>query len=410
MDVPIFQMLISPTGQAVLADAQALQPREKDFLRHFQVLQRKYPAELARAALETAILRLRAKDKFPDGERMYFTREALEQATPYPVAQHRAGRYRGLEGVFDLGCSIGGDSLALAEHTQVVGVDLDLLRLEMGRANLKALEKDERVAWLQADIRAMPVDAHIPRHRWGVFFDPARREGQRRKFSVFDYAPPLEIIRDWQRGCPACGVKLSPAVNLNELAEYEGEVEFVSLAGELKEAALWLGTLRSALRRATVLPWGHTLAVETTGAGPGLVLSEPQAWLYEPDPAVLRAGLVRLLGDRLGAAQLDEDIAYLTANRAQSTPFARAYPVLDWFPFGMKRLRSYLQARRIGRLVVKKRGSPLDPQALEKALRLKGEEKGLIFLTQLRGQPIVIISEPESSPREQRQVAQSDDT
>jgi len=42
-------------------------------------------------------------------------------------------------------------------------------------------------------------------------------------------------------------------------------------------------------------------------------LRPPAAYLFEPDPAVLRAGLVRDLGEQLSAAQLDPDIAYLTA-------------------------------------------------------------------------------------------------
>ncbi len=123
-------------------------------------------------------------------------------------------------------------------------------------------------------------------------------------------------------------------------------------------------------------------------------MSEPRAWLYEPDPAVLRAGLVAALGARLDAAQLDPDIAYLTAGDYQSTPFARAWAVEDWFPFGLKKLRSYLRQRKIGRVTVKKRGSPLVPEALIQDLRLQGDEERVLFLTHLRGRPIVIIARP----------------
>ncbi len=75
-------------------------------------------------------------------------------------------------------------------------------------------------------------------------------------------------------------------------------------------------------------------------------LSEPQAYLYEPDPSVLRAGLVRTLGLQLEAAQLDPDIAYLTSDRLVETPFAKAYQVEDWLPFNLKRLRSLLRRER----------------------------------------------------------------
>ncbi|MCK5428558.1 MAG: hypothetical protein KAI94_03755, partial [Anaerolineales bacterium] len=122
-----------------------------------------------------------------------------------------------------------------------------------------------------------------------------------------------------------------------------------------------------------------------------LSVSEPRAYLYEPDPAVLRARLVRTLAVELGASQLDPDIAYLTGDTLKPTPFARVWAVEDWFPFGLKRLRAYLRERGVGRVTVKKRGSPLQPEALIRDLRLKGEAEKVIFLSHLRGRPIVII-------------------
>jgi hypothetical protein len=200
----------------------------------------------------------------------------------------------------------------------------------------------------------------------------------------------LEAIRAWLERFPALGVKISPGVKLDELAGYVAEIEFISLQGELKEAVLWFGPLRSASRRATVLPGPHSLA--GVGEQPPAWLSEPLGWLYEPDPAILRAGLVRALGASLRAAQLDQDIAYLTAAEPQPTPFARLWRVEDWFPFGLKRLREYLRLRGVGRLTVKKRGSPLQPEALIRDLRLSGLAERTVFLTHLRGRPIVIVA------------------
>jgi hypothetical protein len=134
-------------------------------------------------------------------------------------------------------------------------------------------------------------------------------------------------------------------------------------------------------------------------AGP-LPLSEPRAYLYEPDPAILRAGLVQDLGAELGAAQLDPDIAYLTSDRLTPTPYARLWAVEAWFPFGLKRLRHVLRQRGIERVTVKKRGSPLQPEDVIQALRLKtsddpGHAEWVVFLTHLRGKPIVILCFPQ---------------
>jgi hypothetical protein len=146
-------------------------------------------------------------------------------------------------------------------------------------------------------------------------------------------------------------------------------------------------------RRATVLPGRHTLSasVEEAKGMPRLPLHEPQAYLYEPDPTILRAGLVAALGIDLQAAQLDPDIAYLTSENETPTPFARVWAVEDWLPFNLKRLRATLRERGVGKVVVKKRGSPLQPETLIRDLRLSGDQERVIFLTHLRGRPIVVI-------------------
>ena len=387
MRLETFHRLLSPEGQAALQAAQDLEPREVDFLPHYQVLSRLFDADLARLALETAIQRRKAEGKFPFAQKLYFDRESLEQASSWQVSSYRCGRFRQFDQLLDLGCSAGGDTLAMAGAAPTLGVDKNNLRLLMAQANAQALGLEKQVAFVQADLRSSLPLAGLPRLT-GLFFDPARRAEGRRVHSVRRYAPPLEIIDGWLPSYPALGVKVSPAVKLDELAAYDAEVEFISQDGDLKEALLWFGPLRSAARRATLLPGAHTLTDEESR----LELSEPRTYLYEPDPSVLRAGLVGGLGVRLGAFQLDIDIAYLTADRFTETPFARCWSVEDWMPFSLKRLRAYLRERGVGRVTVKKRGSPLQPEDLIRKLRLSGDAERVLFLTHLSGKPVVIIA------------------
>jgi hypothetical protein len=126
---------------------------------------------------------------------------------------------------------------------------------------------------------------------------------------------------------------------------------------------------------------------------PGAPLAEPAAFLYEPDPAVIRAHLVAELAHELGAAQLDAQIAYLTSDQQIVTPFARAWRVLEWQPWQLKRLRARLRALDAGSVTVKKRGSPLDTDALARQLSGKGSRPLVVTLTRLQEQPIAIICE-----------------
>ena len=292
MDVANFHDLLTDTGQEAIYAAMELAPQEKDFLRHFQQLSRRFPREIARSALETAILRPSAQSKFPQAGCMYFTRDALQQASSYEVASHRAARYQGFEHIGDLGCSIGGDTLAFAEIAPTFGIDRDPLRLAMAKANMHALG-------LKASFIRTDLEHSFPCIRsstsTGLFFDPARRENGKRIFSVEQYHPPLSSVSNWLSDFPNMGVKISPAVKIREIEAYEAEIEFISLRGELKEAVLWFGALKSGVRKACVLPGPHIMSDDGSRNEPEREISEPQRYFYEPDPAVIRAGLVQNL-------------------------------------------------------------------------------------------------------------------
>lgn len=391
MDLNSFHDLLSPAGAELLNIVQALGPREEDYLLYFQRLSRKYPTALVQAALETVLLRHKAKQKYPFAETMFFTRQALEQATPWAIAVYRARRYANFARVLDLGCSIGSDSLALSRHAAGMGIDKDRLRLEMAQANLRAVGKKYEWNWIQADLNN-PLPVTGTGSTSALFFDPARRSESRRFFHVDQYQPPLRIIWNWSKQFPHIGIKISPAVRLGEISEFDCEIEFISLHGELKEAVLWFGELRQGKSRATVLPQEVSMvATENEEKSSNKkVLSPPRQYLYEPDAAILRAGLVGKLADQLNAYQLDEDIAYLTSDDYTATPFVRVWRVEDWMPFNVKKLREFLRNRQVGKITVKIRGSPLDPQELQHQLKLKGENERILFLTHYASRPIVI--------------------
>jgi SAM-dependent methyltransferase len=387
---PSLDFLLSPAGEAVLAWLRTQDLSDAQTLPLLAQLRRDLPPDLAGAALTLARLRQRASGKFSQAEAMFFTPDALEQASSEVVATWRARRFAegGYARIADLGCGIGGDTLALAAipGATVIGLDRDPLRLRLARANLHVYGRFAH--FVCADLRDSLPLADVP----AAFFDPARRDEGRRIFSVHDYVPPLDIIRGWPFA--ALAVKLSPGVSLDELRPYLATgagLEFVSAGGELKEAILWSGELGFAGRRASRADTGESLP--PTGAPPP-PLSAPRAWLLEPDPAVIRAGLLGELAERLGVPlyRLDETIAYLTADVPVPSGWVRAWPVLDWLPFNVGRLRQALRTRGIRRATIKKRGSPLTPTEALRLLKLDGEsDDTVIVLTQVEGQHSALI-------------------
>jgi hypothetical protein len=136
-------------------------------------------------------------------------------------------------------------------------------------------------------------------------------------------------------------------------------------------------------------PAAATLVDSGVGAPP---VGRPGEWLYEPDGAVIRAGLVSEVVAALpGGRLLDPSIAYVAADAVVPTPFARPYRVTDVLPFSLKRLRELLRRRGVGQVTVKKRGSAVDPDVLRRELRLTGDGHAIVVLTRVAGAPTALL-------------------
>lgn len=385
MDIETFRLLLEPPGQAALTEAAQLDPTDGGFLACYETVRKHHPPGLAKAAVETALLRLKARSKFADADRMYFTREALEQATSEHVARHRARRFASYERVADLCCGVGGDAIALAANgIAVEAVDSDPLRLAMAEANARALGLN--VTCHLGDALTLPLPGVK-----AAFADPARRADGRRYLSPDDYTPSLSAIRGRFAPDFPLAVKAAPGVPQADVRDLGAEVEFVSLGGELKECVLWFGPLRTCARRATVLPTGDTLYIDTPpDPRPH---TEPAEFLYDPDPAVARAGLVSALAERLDARPIDPQVQLLTSDHFTPTPFATAFRVEHVAPFHLKLLRDYLRAQAVGRVTIVKRGSPADADDLMRKLKLDGPNHRTLLLTRIDGWHGMIVCE-----------------
>ena len=371
--------LLSPAGRQAVAPAEALDLSPAARVRAAEAVRRH--GELGPLALEQALLRQRARAKHPRGAELWWTGPALEQASSYDLARHRARLFD--RPVLDLCCSVGGDLLALPDGS--VGVDLDEARLLLARENARVLGRD--VALVCADVTALRLPPGAD-----VVVDPARRAGARRVFDPRAYSPPLDTVLGWRSGVRSLVVKVAPGVDHEALPD-DLEVEVVSLRGEVKEAVLWGGAARTGARRtATLLPEGDVLT-EVPVADPRV--APPGRFLLEPDGAVVRAHLVAQLADAVGGWLLDETIAYVSADDRVPTPYGKWFEVLEVMPFGLKPLRERLRAHDAGPLVVKKRGTAVEPETLRRQLKLTGSREVTVVLTRCAGRQVAMVVRPE---------------
>ena len=396
--------LLSPPGQELLARVRAGRAAGEPPLALASRLRRDYPADLVAAATAQDDLRQAGAAKFSRAGQMLFTRPGLEQASSEIAARHRARRLTEATGgrLADLGCGIGGDLIALAAGRDVLAVDRDPVHLRMAAHNAGVYDVAAGVCTRPADVRDIDLGGI-----GAVFTDPARRLPGRR-LRPGDSEPPLEWCFALTGRVPAVVVKAAPGLPAG-IVPAGWETEFVADGRDLKEAVLWSPALATARSRATILPQGHVLLPEPgeeaeVGEEPGpgdepgpgeraaaVPVAPPGAFLFDPNPAVTRAGLVRTLGRRLGAWQIDPRIAFLSADSAQSTPFARTLRVLESAPWNEKDFARRLRALGIGAADIRRRGLAGDVDQIHRRLKLAGPHRATLVLTRVSDRPWGLI-------------------
>jgi len=398
--------LLSPPGQELLALVAAGRASGESPLGLASRLRRDYPAGLVAAATAQDDLRQAGAAKFSRAARMLFTRPGLEQASSEAAARHRARRLTGAAAVpdgrlADLGCGIGGDLIALAAGREVLAVDRDPVHLRIAAHNAGVYDVAAGVRTRQADVRDVDLTGI-----GAVFADPARRlpgtttrppgpgragAGRAaRRLRPGDSEPPLEWCFALTGQVPAVAVKAAPGLPAG-IVPAGWETEFVADGRDLKEAVLWSPALATARARATILPGGHTLLPEPGEAEGTVPVVPPGAFLFDPNPAVTRAGLVETLARRLGAWKIDPRIAFLSAGSARRTPFARTLRVAESAPWNEKDFARRLRALGIGAADIRRRGLAGDVDQIHRRLKLAGPHRATLVLTRVNDRPWGLI-------------------
>ena len=385
--------LLSPDGLRLL-DGLPEWDAKADIVKIVADLRKQgHPPGLVATVLSQARLRQRAKAKFgPFASRMLFTEPGLEQATRLQVAALHAGRFAraGIGHVADLGCGIGGDALAMA------AIDLEVT----------AAEADEVTAAIAAyNLTPFPRVHVLHEHAervalggiGGAWLDPARRTtagGTTTRISdAAEYSPGLDFAFGLADRM-AVGVKLGPGTD-RDVVPAGAEAQWISVDGDVVELGVWLGPVaRPGIGRAALVIRGDSANELTAPADSEDAPVGPLGdYLYEPDGAVIRARLIGDLARANGAWMLSANIAYLTADAAIDSPFARGFRILERLPADERQLRQALQARGIGTLEIKKRGVDVDPAALRTRLKLRGAERATLVLTREQGRHVALLVE-----------------
>lgn len=348
-------MALTPEKLHALESSKGLLPTPKNLER----LSAKHGGEAARWAFEQWSLRSRARSKFALAEQMLFDRDGLEMATHEHLAEWRADRFPAGAPVADLTCGIGGDLIALARRGSAIGYELDSARAELARWNLS-------VHGVEADVRV--GDCGNAQGFDYAFADPSRRSAGRRARSLEEYEPDPRVLAQRFARTKLSAIKLSPMLDDETLESLAPRLEFVSFGRECREALAWFG--------ARAVPGRYAVQVESgailEAGDPPPVTDQPEEFLYDADPAAIRAHALGTLATGHDLRELGDTNGYLTGGEVAS-PWLRKYRVLASDAADPKRGRTIL--RELGAHVreVKHRGTGTDQQTWIKKLCTGGE-------------------------------------
>lgn len=337
-------------------------------------LRAQFSPELAAAALTQVELRRRAKSKLSRADEMFFTRLGLEQATREVVARWRADRFRdsGAVTVWDLGCGLGSDAMALAAAgLDVVGVEADAETATYAAANLTLVGGEVRQARIE-DV-TVPADA-------AVFLDPARRSSTGRSWRLSDLSPSWDVVTQYLRRNSPVAVKLGPGIS-KRLLPTDLQATWVSVNGDVVEASLWNWLPAGA--HAVLIGSDGDVVARLRDADPAqeLVAGPVREFIYEPDNAVIAAGLLRHLVPDRSRWLLASDVAYLTSSEQITTPWLTGFRVKEVRDYDQRKLRGWVKQHQIGQLEIKKRGVELDPAKLRQQLRPRGTNRATLVIS-----------------------------
>jgi len=381
MDLARARFLASARGQAALA---SLPPglADEPVNRLADILRRDYPAGEAAALGEQVVLRARAASRFTLPKDFLFTTDGLAMMTHPLVGARRAARLAcaGLP-VVDLTCGLGGDLAAcVSAGISSAGLEHDAATAILAASNVAGAQI------VLGDAARPPFDLQ----KVAVVIDPSRRSAAGRRFDPAAFSPTWDVAVAVLMEAPAGVLKGPPGIDHRHLPPF-AELEWVQLGRSLREVAVWAGAgCTPGLRRAVSLPSGATIDSNDPEAPPEL--APPSSFLFDPEPCVTNAGLVRHLATRLGASLMDSRVAYLTAAVPAFDDLAATFEVVERLPFSVSALKKTLRERRWKPDEIRRRAFPVEPDELRRLLGVVEGDPVTLVCTTLEGKRTVFVA------------------
>ncbi|MEP3480885.1 MAG: class I SAM-dependent methyltransferase [Fuerstiella sp.] len=352
-------------------------------------LRKDYPGDVVSAAIALREIRAKVEGKLDHADQLWLTRQAVEQSTAWEIAQYKAKRFPQSEPVLDLCSGIGMDSRALLQRGPVTAIDVDEAMSLRTLWNMQVWATDRT-----SDFQVLNEDAAAAElaGKW-IHADPDRRTKRDLPTKRLEqYCPDLTWMQTAVSEAIGGAIKISPASNF--MQKFPGcEIELISLNGECREATVWFGELGSDVSfRATSLPTGETLAANPLDAWCEQADSLGD-YLFDPDPALVRSGLLDVFGEQNNLLRLDPEEEYFTGTTCPDSSFVNAFQIEAELPNNLTGLKKYLRKHPASRCDVKCRRLKVDASQLQTKLPRGDGPVKVIFFLRIQGKAKIVVTQ-----------------
>ncbi|MDP5121392.1 MAG: class I SAM-dependent methyltransferase [Spirosomaceae bacterium] len=321
---------------------------------------------------------------------------SIEQSSSEITAAYKASLIPGAT-CLDLTGGMGVDSFFFSKVFETVTyVEQNVELCEIARHNFNELEAEniEVINQTAEDFLASNGENFDL-----IYVDPARRNEQGGKvFFIQDCTPNIaDLLPELLKITDTILVKYAPMLDIKSALKTLGCVEkviIVAIENDVKEALYLLKKTDSETSIETVnftkgekQKFTSSFELELRA---GINLQDPQSYLYEPNAAILKAGLFKSVAEKFNLIKIAVN-SHLYSSEAFISDFpGRKFSVEKVIKFDKKILKKELKGNYAN---ISCRNFPLKPEALKKLLGyIDGGEKYLFFTQNERNEKLVIFT------------------
>ena len=344
----------------------------------------------------------KAKNKLPylfaNDQIHYPTKVSVEQSSSEKTAIWKANLVSG-DALLDMTGGFGVDTYHFSKRIkQVTYLEKNIELFDIVKHNFEVL-KAKNITPVNGDSLSF-LENTTQKFDW-IYLDPARRdEAGGRKIGLAGYFPNLLDIQDllFQKTKQVL-VKVSPMLDIQQAIQQLGTVQKViilAVQNEVKELLLVLNKVGDTLK---VSPTFNAINLKKDGTTikyqpsansdrADLIFSYPKKYIYEPNAAILKAGLFNEIAIDFDLAKLHSNTHLYTSDNLINNFPGRSFNCLAVESFNKKAVAPHLENKKAN---ITTRNFPYAVAQIKKKLGIKDGGNHYLFACTLSDDKLAIL-------------------